>query len=193
MNIERPEPGQGGYWTLNHDAPPASRTPKPVARRHRRRTGSSNSSIRHPPLGPLKDITKSPSPVSPPPCAAILNRPATRSLDLDLGSNLNLNLDPNLKTRGQELGGPFSHFRYVPTQRWLDGRLMGRHEMSLELPNVEPKPLGEVVSTNPEHFSFTTTTHTPTGDIANFMLQGSSEVTSPSSEPFTPTLPHLWG
>lgn len=32
-NAERPEPGQGGYWTINHNAPPPLRVRKRVTRR----------------------------------------------------------------------------------------------------------------------------------------------------------------
>lgn len=32
-NAERPEPGQGGYWTINHSAPPPLRVRKRVTRR----------------------------------------------------------------------------------------------------------------------------------------------------------------
>lgn len=125
MNIERPEPGQGGYWTINHNAPPSNRARKRISRQR--------------PRSPLPRRTHSPE----------------LQAKIDLTVHVTSSPEAMGAPQSiQELGGPSSHFPAVQTERLPDGSLKGRHPWSIQLPIVLPKERKDVCPSSPRFWHF---------------------------------------
>jgi len=128
QNVERPDPGQGGYWSINHNAAPANRTRKRV-----RRTDpfliKPSDRILDKNVSPISNVTAGPSQAG-----GSLNRPPPRSITPQ---------SPTPTLRG--LGGPGSLF---PT-----GRSGGRDYIMLPQPPTR-RPNQPLHLSSPRHWDF---------------------------------------
>ncbi|KIJ50952.1 hypothetical protein M422DRAFT_27072 [Sphaerobolus stellatus SS14] len=125
VKIERPEPGQGGYWTINPDAPPSNRARKRISRQ--RPQSPSAVKIQSLVLSNPDPTWVSASSTS----AAVLDTPSSR-----------------------ELGGPSSSFPSFPTDRYPDGKLKGRYSLSIRLPQVQRKRQEDICPSSPRYWLF---------------------------------------